>query len=73
MSNTTESTDDWYEFVEDDLETQPRDGAKILAEFENGTRAQVIFQPGCISFIGEVPAGVDREVSLKRWRYLNIP
>jgi hypothetical protein len=40
MSNgTTGSTDDWIEFVEYDLETHPRDGAKILAELEDGTRA----------------------------------
>jgi hypothetical protein len=69
-----ESTYDWHEFVEDDLETHPRDGTEILAEFENGTRAQCIYRHlGPLSIIGPRPEGVGREVSLKRWRYLNVP
>lgn len=40
-----ESARDWYEFVGDDLETHPGNGAKILAEFEDGTLAQVFILP----------------------------
>ena len=66
---------DWYEFNDDDLETQPRNGAKILVELEDGTRAQAIYQSGGggLSFLGPIPEGVGRQVTLKRWRYLNIP
>jgi hypothetical protein len=71
---SAESTHRWYEFVEDDLETQPRDGAKIMAELENGTQGQAIYsRGGGLSWIGKSPEGTGRTVNLKRWRYLNIP
>jgi hypothetical protein len=57
-----ESTYDWHEFVEDDLETHPRDGTEIIYR-----------HLGPLSIIGPRPEGVGREVSLKRWRYLNVP
>ena len=74
MTNTTmESTHGWHEYVDDDLETHPSDGADILAEFENGARTQAHYAPDCISLHGKAPAGVDNNSILKRWRYLNRP
>jgi hypothetical protein len=32
--------EDWHDFVDNDLETYPRDGADIEVEYENGAREQ---------------------------------
>jgi hypothetical protein len=65
-----ENVHDWHEYVDDDLETHPRNGTEILAEYENGAQVQAHYSDGCISLFGEAPAGVDRDSILKRWRYL---
>jgi hypothetical protein len=66
------TTDDWHEFVENDLETFPRDGARIEVEYQNGARAQASFDPPHINLLfasAEIAGGTDP----KRWRYLRRP
>lgn len=65
----------WCEFVANDLETYPADGALIEIEYENGARAQASFQRGgggiisLISASSEITGGTDA----KKWRYLRLP
>jgi hypothetical protein len=68
------STQDWHEFVETDLETHPRDGVPIEAEYENGARAQASYSQGCISLHSVSTETVGgRDALMKRWRYLRLP
>jgi hypothetical protein len=66
------STQHWYKFIENDLETHPRDGALIEVEFENGARAQASFSRGVFS-LRFASAQISDGTDAKRWRYLNLP
>ena len=65
------TTEDWHEFVEDDLETHPRDGAEIVVEFSNGTSAQARYRSGApLTLLTARPDGVGVIAEVRRWRYL---
>ena len=64
---------DWIEFVEGNLETQPPHGVEIMAEFSDGQTAPVILNGGGVNFIEERPESIGQYADLKRWRYLRRP
>jgi hypothetical protein len=66
------TTEDWHEFVENDLETYPRDGAFIDVEYVNGARAQASFSRPHINLLS-ASAEIAGGTAPKRWRYLRRP
>jgi hypothetical protein len=68
-------SEDWHDFVDNDLETYPRDGALIEVEYESGARAQASLQGGLGGVISlhNASAEITGGTAPKRWRYLKRP